>query len=320
MDIGVYKIESPSGNFYIGSSVNLKRRFAQHKRDLRRGTHINLALQNTANKYGVDNLVFSVIACVLDGNNIRDVEQIIIDDLLPSYNISKNAHSALFDKQVVDKRVNTISRPVVRLTDGAWFKSAYEAARAMDGYKQKDLFPTAVKNGWKWAGHFWKYADEDKTLEQVQAAWDFRDKMRKEKAKEAASLAKSKEVMCLNTGEVFASCRAAELAKGIHRGGVSRGCLGYKKVKDMFWKFSSDPITLEEIERNYANILSKQKHNQRKALLVKQSKRVMCKETSEIFPSVKEATKAKGIHKDAVRASILKGAKVSGYSWEIINA
>lgn len=248
MNIGVYKIESPSGNFYIGSSTAIKRRFAQHKRDLLRGTHINAALQNAADKYGVSNLTFSIVACVLNETHIRDVEQQLIDDLRPAYNISKNAHSALFDKQVINKRIKTLSRPVVRLTDGAWFKSAYEAARVMGAIKQRDLFPTAVKNGWKWAGHFWKYADEDKTLEAIQADWNIRDRLRKEKAKQGSIKAKSKQVMCIETNEVFNSCREAEKAKGIHRGGVSRACIVQKTAGQLHWKFAVDHVSSKEIE------------------------------------------------------------------------
>jgi hypothetical protein len=116
----------------------------------------------------------------------------------------------------------------------------------MGASNKRDLFPTAVKNGWKWAGHFWKYADENKTLEQVQDDWSLRDKFRMEKAKQAAIKARSKEVVCLETGEVFSSCREAERAKGIHRGGVSRACLVHKTAGHFHWKFSSDNITLQE--------------------------------------------------------------------------
>jgi hypothetical protein len=38
MTCGVYKVQAPSGNLYIGSSNNIERRFNQHKTMLRQGS------------------------------------------------------------------------------------------------------------------------------------------------------------------------------------------------------------------------------------------------------------------------------------------
>lgn len=49
----VYRIVSSStGKYYIGSSVNLKKRIAGHFRSLRKGEHHNINLQKVYNKYG----------------------------------------------------------------------------------------------------------------------------------------------------------------------------------------------------------------------------------------------------------------------------
>ena len=50
--IGIYKIIFSNNHYYIGQSININRRFSQHKRDLKKGTHTNNRLQNCYNKYG----------------------------------------------------------------------------------------------------------------------------------------------------------------------------------------------------------------------------------------------------------------------------
>lgn len=85
---GVYKITSPSGKFYIGSSVDIHNRWWGHKSDLINNKHHSPPLQNAANKHGVDNLIFEVIE-VCDFSIVRDVEQKYLDELNPEYNASK---------------------------------------------------------------------------------------------------------------------------------------------------------------------------------------------------------------------------------------
>lgn len=227
---GIYKIESPSGNFYIGSSTDVARRVRTHKTDLRLGRHINSALQNAANKHGVDALVFSEIACVLSRAHLRDVEQQFIDELTPEYNISKNAYCSLFDAEVVSKRVKTLSKPVVRLTDGMVFSSGYEAARH-HGCSSADNISTAIRNGWRFAGHFWKLQGQDLTLEQAESRWQEADKKRKNSASNAAAKARGKQVRRLSDGMIFQSAAAASRHVGAHAKAVSEAiCLGVTRA------------------------------------------------------------------------------------------
>lgn len=59
---GVYKITcSPTNKVYVGSAVSIKGRWATHKCSLRQGKHTNRHLQNAYNKYGEDNLTFSIV-------------------------------------------------------------------------------------------------------------------------------------------------------------------------------------------------------------------------------------------------------------------
>lgn len=59
---GIYKFESKIDNrCYIGSSVNLKRRYNKHKYELNSCLHGNIHLQRFVIKYGFDNLKYSII-------------------------------------------------------------------------------------------------------------------------------------------------------------------------------------------------------------------------------------------------------------------
>jgi group I intron endonuclease len=58
---GVYSITSPSGNAYIGSSNDIKKRWAGHRLALRKGTHHNAPLLRAFRNYGADALVYKVV-------------------------------------------------------------------------------------------------------------------------------------------------------------------------------------------------------------------------------------------------------------------
>lgn len=65
---------------YVGSSVNLRDRFDNHRALLRKKTHRNVKLQRAFNKYGIDSFVFEVIEfCPEVG--LLEREQAYIDEL-----------------------------------------------------------------------------------------------------------------------------------------------------------------------------------------------------------------------------------------------
>jgi group I intron endonuclease len=89
---GIYKIQSriKPERVYIGSSVNIRSRWSKHRGDLIRQIHDNGRLQNHANKYGLDDLEFSlIVGCSED--TIIAYEQFYIDALVPWFNINPNA-------------------------------------------------------------------------------------------------------------------------------------------------------------------------------------------------------------------------------------
>lgn len=97
MKSGIYEITNiVSGKKYIGSSVNIKKRWKEHKYELKNNIHPNQHLQNSYNKHGVDVFIFKKIESVEPCFLIKR-EQYYIDkyDFKSLYNIAPNAGSPL---------------------------------------------------------------------------------------------------------------------------------------------------------------------------------------------------------------------------------
>lgn len=93
---GIYKIQSKikSERYYIGSAINIHLRKIKHLNDLKNKKHANKKLQNHYNKYGEDDLEFSILISCSKENLIKH-EQFFIDAYKPWFNICPNAGSAL---------------------------------------------------------------------------------------------------------------------------------------------------------------------------------------------------------------------------------
>ena len=62
MGCGIYKIENSVNNkIYIGSSIDINKRFYKHLWMLRKGIHDNIHLQNSFNQYGENSFNFSIL-------------------------------------------------------------------------------------------------------------------------------------------------------------------------------------------------------------------------------------------------------------------
>lgn len=83
---GIYKIQTPNGSAYVGSSINVKRRWAEHRSSLRAGRHHSSRLQAAFDKYGDDLLFLIVEECLERDLNSR--EQFYIDEIGAKLNTS----------------------------------------------------------------------------------------------------------------------------------------------------------------------------------------------------------------------------------------
>lgn len=93
---GIYKIHSlcKPNRFYIGSAIDISKRWSYHRVDLRNNRHGNNRLQKHFNKYGESDLQFSVLL-ECGSQDLLTREQDFIDALNPYFNICKVAGSSL---------------------------------------------------------------------------------------------------------------------------------------------------------------------------------------------------------------------------------
>ena len=92
---GIYIIQSKihPGRFYIGSALNINKRFKAHEGYLKRNEHHSSKLQRHFNKYGWDDLEFFILEQFdfISNEHLLSREQYYIDTLNPWFNVSKIA-------------------------------------------------------------------------------------------------------------------------------------------------------------------------------------------------------------------------------------
>lgn len=87
----VYKItNTATGDFYIGSSKDVKLRWANHKCTSTWKNHSNNPMYQDMQKYGLDKFVFEILE-EIEIEKLKETEQRFIEKLQPTYN-NKNAN------------------------------------------------------------------------------------------------------------------------------------------------------------------------------------------------------------------------------------
>ena len=122
---GIYKIINlKTGKFYLGSSVNIAKRFAQHLCDLRGNRHHSIYLQRAFNKHGEGCLKFQVVE-LCDKSFLKEREQAYLRslDYCNSYNVSKTASGGDIlsyhpnKKGIVSKIKATINKQLTQMSE-----------------------------------------------------------------------------------------------------------------------------------------------------------------------------------------------------------
>ena len=94
---GIYKITNTiTGDFYIGSSKNVKRRWAAHKWSSTWNECPNNPMYQDMQKYGIEKFEFQVIEEV-EEDKLKEAEQQFIEKLQPTYN-NRRANGCDFER------------------------------------------------------------------------------------------------------------------------------------------------------------------------------------------------------------------------------
>jgi group I intron endonuclease len=120
-------VNNINGKSYIGSAVDLSRRFNEH---FRGGNNSNIPLQKAFKKYGLSNFSFEVLE-YCNEDELISKEQYYFNCFNPEYNIFKVAGNSLGYKHSTDAKLNIrlclmgyyyfCSRPTGRLTLHPYF-------------------------------------------------------------------------------------------------------------------------------------------------------------------------------------------------------
>lgn len=111
---GIYIITCiPTGKFYVGSAVNLRKRWIRHQSDLELNRHNNSHLQNAWNKHTKQGFKFEILEhCNRDDLIAR--EQFYLDALQPfgkrGFNIGRKAGAASYGLPVSEETRRKISK------------------------------------------------------------------------------------------------------------------------------------------------------------------------------------------------------------------
>ena len=135
---GIYKITCiPTGKFYIGSSVNIRKRWQVHYRTLQNGVHDNAHLQSAWAKHGADSFDFEIIESVLFVEDLITREQYYLDTLQPykkniGFNKGKIAEMPMLGSTMSDESREKQSR-MRRGKPTPWLHTPEVRARAKAG-------------------------------------------------------------------------------------------------------------------------------------------------------------------------------------------
>ena len=95
---GIYKITNTvTGDFYVGSSKDVKRRWAEHKKPSTWKKYPNKQLYKDMQKYDLDKFEFEILAEV-EIDKLKEAEQEFIEILKPTYN-SNRANGFDFERR-----------------------------------------------------------------------------------------------------------------------------------------------------------------------------------------------------------------------------
>jgi group I intron endonuclease len=107
---GIYLIKNIINNkVYVGSAVNIHKRWKEHKKHLKEGKHHSCHLQHAWDKHGEQNFKFEIIEEVSNPDHLLSYEQVYLDyyksyEEERGYNICKVAGSQLGMKRTEETR------------------------------------------------------------------------------------------------------------------------------------------------------------------------------------------------------------------------
>jgi|SRR5215207_513250 len=136
---GIYAIISPGGSAYVGSSQNIRGRWAEHRYHLKRGTHHSSRLQAAYKKHGSQLRFIVLEECSVDELVAR--EQFYISQLRARLNCASIVNNVWTNPETREKYRRTYASEEFRLSQG----------RILDAAREKRLVAVVSDEGHEFA-------------------------------------------------------------------------------------------------------------------------------------------------------------------------
>lgn len=171
---GIYCIENiVNGKKYIGQSKGIRRRWYIHKRLLNNKQHFNVYLQNSYDKYGVDNFNFYIIELCeveeLHKKELKYMSEYNATDRKFGYNLrASTEHGVKFSEELLQKMRESSNPPnpvyQINLNGEIIKKWEYGCSQASTElkYSQSHILKCCQKKKWNitYKNYIWVYCSE----------------------------------------------------------------------------------------------------------------------------------------------------------------
>ena len=308
---GIYMLTCKiNGKRYIGQAQNIAKRMYNHK--CSRHKYYEQVIVHAIVKYGWENFDKTVLEfCPIEKLDEREI--FWIAKLKPEYNISsggvsrrgyklsKKTREKLSEVAKVrwqnPKIRNIFQKPVVCIETQEVFESISDAARKI-GIYGTSISRCLRGKGKTAGGYHWDYLIKENNNHKVNDNDETSKTSRKSKR---TNKYLQKQVICIDTGEIFESVKIAAENIGIRPALISKALNGILKTAGGFrWKLANAETSSEDFYND------------------KRKKSITCVETGKIFSSLGEAIKYLGLKHHSSLSNVLCGnAKTAGgYHWK----
>lgn len=256
---GVYVIQSADGRIYVGSSVDVEKRWIEHKSRLRNGKHDNPVLSGIVAEFGLDSLQHRLLLrCAPE--SLREQEQAAIDRLKPALNVLPTAERLLTEqwKRPEFRERNSArasDQNAERWRDPSYTNKARARATAMQTDDAKAKSVASRRRSMQERGQAYKNvaASASATLKQLHSDPEFAKAHAERKRQEmlerskdpefcrrrdaAAAEANKKPIRCITTGQEFPSKNEAAQALGISVALITKQLRGLPTRTKLQWEY-----------------------------------------------------------------------------------
>lgn len=292
---GIYCIENTINHKkYIGQSININARWRSHKNQLIKNVHSNAYLQNAWNKYGEENFSFKILE--LCDENLLDTRERHYISILSTLT-TKNGYN-LDSGGKINKHHSEETKRKISATNTGHVVS--EETRKKISYNRTEK--TCGKNHYMWGKKL--------SPEHIEIIRQYASSVR------GKDVYCAKEVICINTFEIFPTIREAAQKYNCDETCLSRCCKG---------KYNYCGIFEDGTKLQWAFYEKGKEYKLKENIKTKGNQRFVHQYTTDMkfvsfYESIKEAEKQTGISRQQI-SNVCNGkySQTNGYIFKYVS-